>query len=74
MLINSMLSQLERETIAEHIRDNMQELAKPEVFQTGSCPVGIGYSQNNPRPLHRNRFSERRRGEKASPQDQDQAG
>ncbi len=40
MYIASVFSQLERETIAERIRDNMQELAKTGRWLGGVCPTG----------------------------------
>lgn len=38
MYIASVFSQLERETIAERIRDNMHELAKPGAGSAGQRP------------------------------------
>ena len=40
MYIASVFSQLERETIAERIRDNMQELAKTGRWLGGITPTG----------------------------------
>ena len=40
MFISSVFSQLERETIAERIRDNMQELAKTGRWLGGTTPTG----------------------------------
>lgn len=40
MYISSVFSQLERETIAERIRDNMQELAKTGRWLGGNTPTG----------------------------------
>lgn len=40
MYISSVFSQLERETIAERIRDNMQELAKTGRWLGGTTPMG----------------------------------
>jgi Site-specific recombinases, DNA invertase Pin homologs len=40
MYISSIFSQLERETIAERIRDNMRELAKSGRWLGGICPTG----------------------------------
>ena len=40
MFIISVFSQLERETIAERIRDNMHELAKTGRWLGGNCPTG----------------------------------
>ena len=40
MFIISVFSQLERETIAERIRDNMQELAKTGRWLGGNTPIG----------------------------------
>lgn len=40
MYIASVFSQLERETIAERIRDNMQELAKTGRWLGGVTPTG----------------------------------
>ena len=42
MYIASVFSQLERETIAERIRDNMQELAKTGRWLGGNTPTGYG--------------------------------
>lgn len=42
MFIISVFSQLERETIAERIRDNMQELAKTGRWLGGNTPTGYG--------------------------------
>ena len=42
MYIASVFSQLERETIAERIRDNMQELAKTGRWLCGNTPTGYG--------------------------------
>ena len=41
MFISSVFSQLERETIAERIRDNMQELAKTGRWLGGTTPTGF---------------------------------
>ena len=41
MFIISVFSQLERETIAERIRDNMQELAKTGRWLGGNTPIGF---------------------------------
>lgn len=41
MFIISVFSQLERETIAERIRDNMQELAKTGRWLGGNAPTGF---------------------------------
>ena len=41
MFIISVFSQLERETIAERIRDNMHELAKTGRWLGGNAPVGL---------------------------------
>ena len=41
MYIISVFSQLERETIAERIRDNMHELAKTGRWLGGNCPTGF---------------------------------
>ena len=40
MYIASVFSQLERETIAERIRDNMHELSKTERWLGGTTPTG----------------------------------
>ena len=40
MYIASVFSQLERETIAERIRDNMHELARTERWLGGTTPTG----------------------------------
>lgn len=40
MHIASMFAQLERETIAERIRDNMHELSKTERWLGGTTPSG----------------------------------
>lgn len=42
MYIASVFSQLERETIAERIRDNMHELAKTGRWLGGTTPLGYG--------------------------------
>ncbi len=42
MYISSVFSQLERETIAERIRDNMNELAKTGRWLGGRTPAGYG--------------------------------
>ena len=42
MFIISVFSQLERETIAERIRDNMHELAKTGRWLGGNTPTGCG--------------------------------
>ncbi len=42
MYIASVFSQLERETIAERIRDNMRELAKTGRWLGGTTPTGYG--------------------------------
>lgn len=42
MFIISVFSQLERETIAERIRDNMHELAKTGRWLGGNTPTGFG--------------------------------
>lgn len=42
MYISSVFSQLERETIAERIRDNMHELAKTGRWLGGTTPTGYG--------------------------------
>ncbi|MGN1313458.1 MAG: recombinase family protein [Lachnospiraceae bacterium] len=42
MYITSVFSQLERETIAERIRDNMHELAKTGRWLGGTTPTGYG--------------------------------
>ena len=42
MYISSVFSQLERETIAERIRDNMRELAKTGRWLGGNTPLGYG--------------------------------
>lgn len=42
MFIISVFSQLERETIAERIRDNMRELAKTGRWLGGNTPTGFG--------------------------------
>lgn len=42
MYISSVFSQLERETIAERIRDNMRELAKTGRWLGGVAPTGYG--------------------------------
>lgn len=41
MYIASVFSQLERETIAERIRDNMHELAKTGRWLGGTTPTGF---------------------------------
>ena len=41
MFIISVFSQLERETIAERIRDNMHELAKTGRWLGGNTPTGF---------------------------------
>ena len=41
MFIISVFSQLERETIAERIRDNMHELAKTGRWLGGNAPTGF---------------------------------
>lgn len=45
MFIASVFSQLERETIAERIRDNMQELAKTGRWLGGTAPTGFKSEQ-----------------------------
>ncbi|MBP1758091.1 MAG: Resolvase domain protein [Firmicutes bacterium] len=45
MYIASVFSQLERETIAERIRDNMHELAKSGRWLGGTTPTGFGSEQ-----------------------------
>ena len=45
MYIASVFSQLERETIAERIRDNMHELAKSGRWLGGTTPTGYGSEQ-----------------------------
>ena len=42
MYISSVFSQLERETIAERIRDNMRELSKTGRWLGGTTPTGYG--------------------------------
>lgn len=41
MMIASVFAQLERETIAERIKDNMMELAKTGRWLGGTCPIGF---------------------------------
>ena len=70
MYIASVFSQLERETIAERIRDNMHELSKTGRWLGGTTPTGLQaqtHSGGNPagqddlRGVHGNRLSQQDR-------------
>lgn len=43
--IASVFAQLERETIAERVKDNMHQLAKQGIWQGGSTPLGFDFER-----------------------------
>lgn len=43
--IASVFAQLERETIAERVKDNMRQLAKQGIWQGGSTPLGFDFER-----------------------------
>ena len=43
--IASVFAQLERETIAERVKDNMRQLAKQGIWQGGSLPLGFDFER-----------------------------